>query len=53
MDEKVCDNCRWRDFWTGVCVNGYSEHCADYVNLEDSCKWWEPEFRRNDDGTIR
>ena len=38
---KICKTCKYYYFFEGVCVNGYSEHRADFVDEEDSCEVWE------------
>lgn len=37
--KKYCFAC---DYWlSGVCVNGDSEHCADFRYPDDSCEHWK------------
>ena len=39
---KCCKNCYWlSDEFTSVCVNGISEHRADFVSFDDCCPEWE------------
>lgn len=38
---KTCDNCKWYAEFEGVCCNGNSEHCADFVNEDEPCEEWE------------
>ena len=41
MDEsKYCSTCQWYAD-NGVCVNGDSEHCADFRSEDDGCEMWE------------
>ena len=42
MNDKNCETCKWRsDDFTSACVNGESEHCADFVSEDDWCEEWE------------
>lgn len=41
--KKRCSNCRWCEPFMGICFNGDSEHCADYVDADDVCPEWEEE----------
>ena len=42
MSDRVCKNCKWHsDDFTSACVNGESEHCADFVSENDGCEEWE------------
>jgi len=49
--KKICDTCRWAGKGDGktlligdiVCVNDKSEHIADFVSKNDTCKLWEAE----------
>lgn len=43
-DKKCCSNCKWYETFNGVCFNGDSEHCADYVDADDECPLWETEI---------
>lgn len=38
---KICSTCHWYAEFEGVCCNGDSEHCADFVEPEDGCEEWE------------
>lgn len=46
-NERKCENCKWchkqkvGDDWDKICVNGDSEHVADWVEYEDSCNCFE------------
>ena len=40
-NKPVCKTCQYYYDFEGVCVNGYSEHCADFVDEDDSCEAWE------------
>ena len=40
-DEETCETCNWYDAFSGVCCNGDSEHRADFMNKDYSCRWWE------------
>ena len=45
--EKTCRTCWWlSDEFTSVCVNEGSPHCADFVLLNDSCPWYDPDERK-------
>lgn len=49
--KKICDTCLWAGKGDGkilhigdiVCVNDKSEHLADFVSKNDTCKLWEPQ----------
>ena len=43
MDDKCCENCRWRSGIGHVlaCTNYDSENYGDYVEDEDWCDEWE------------
>lgn len=34
-----CDTCRWWEPYNGVCLNGDSPYCADFVTY--GCEEWE------------
>ena len=35
----TCNTCRWWEPFQGVCFNGDSPYCADFVN--DGCSEWK------------
>ena len=35
-----CKNCDYYAEFEGVCCNGESEHCADFVSTNTSCEHW-------------
>lgn len=37
----TCVACRWYADDVGVCVNGESPNCADFVSRDDGCACWE------------
>lgn len=39
--DKTCANCKWYEPFVGVCFNGYSLRCADFVDDEYYCAAWE------------
>lgn len=39
--EINCKTCRRHDYFTWVCFNGDSEHCADFTEPECCCEFWE------------
>lgn len=41
MEEKSYSNCKWYEHFNGVCCNGDSEYCADYVDNDHVCTEWE------------
>lgn len=48
MDEedRTCSNCKWFEDFEGVCFNGDSEHCADYMwDEDDCCNKWERKIK--------
>lgn len=40
---KTCSTCDWwaSDPMVWVCLNGDSEHCADFTDPDDTCPCWE------------
>lgn len=40
QDKKYCSTCKWYEVDVGVCVNGDSEHRADFRCLDDTCSAW-------------
>lgn len=41
METRVCQTCRWLDYWFGVCCNGESEWGADVPPENYGCEHWE------------
>ena len=42
QDIMLCITCRWFADEPGVCCNGDSEHCADFMwNDDDGCERWK------------
>lgn len=44
MRERItytCKYCKWHDDFTGACINGDSEHVADFTDMADTCDKWE------------
>ena len=39
--EKRYEICRWYEDYNGVCCNGDSEYCADFMDDNDTCEKWE------------
>ena len=39
--KKYCSTCHWYAEDVGTCVNGDSEHCADFRCLDDTCEHWK------------
>ena len=41
--DKTCSTCDWwaSDPMVWVCLNGDSEHCADFTGPDDTCPCWE------------
>ena len=39
--DKCCGNCGFYEDFSGVCFNGDSPNCADFMSTEDSCEAWE------------
>jgi len=46
---NCCATCRWYEDFQGVCFNGDSEYCADFIDPEDVCECWE-EMEANENG---
>lgn len=42
-DKKCCSSCKWYETFNGVCFNGDSENCADFVDADGVCPEWEEE----------
>ena len=44
---KCCGNCKYHQYEEYdkgyVCVNDSSEHCTDWTENDDTCKYWEQE----------
>ena len=38
---RTCSTCRWYEDFQGVCFNGDSEYCADFIDPGDVCECWE------------
>lgn len=38
---KCCATCRWYASFEGVCCNGDSLHCADFIDADKVCEEWE------------
>ena len=42
---KICGNCKWHvkeEITQGkVCVNGDSEKCTEFTEIDDTCRAWE------------
>lgn len=38
---QTCKSCKWYAEFEGVCCNGDSEHCADFIDADKSCGEWE------------
>lgn len=41
MSENCCKACEWYCEFEGVCVNGDSDHVADFINPESYCDEFE------------
>lgn len=41
MSEKNCETCAWYEDFQGVCFNGNSPYCADFIGPETVCPEWE------------
>lgn len=41
MSKRCCETCKWYEDFAGVCCNGDSEHCADFVDGSSLCEEWE------------
>ncbi len=38
---KCCATCAWYEDFQGVCCNGDSPHCADFIEPDQRCREWE------------
>jgi len=47
---KTCGNCNWYADYEGVCVNGESPNCADFVDAHCTCEKWEKEIIEENQG---
>jgi len=39
--KQNCGSCAWYEDFQGVCCNGDSPYCADFVNADQVCEFWE------------
>ena len=39
--KRCCKTCKWYEDYQGVCFNGDSEYCADFIDPGDVCECWE------------
>lgn len=37
----TCENCRWWEPFQGVCFNGDSPYCADFIDGNEMCGFWD------------
>ena len=44
--KRRCKTCKWYEEFMGVCFNGDSPHCADFIDPKQRCRCWE---RRDED----
>lgn len=51
MNQKTCMNCKWLDYWFGVCTNGDSDWCADTPPEKWRCQFWE-ELEEHDESDM-
>lgn len=40
-DNHRCGTCCWYEKFTGVCFNGESSSCADFMQKDNYCENWE------------
>lgn len=40
-EKRYCCTCRRYAKFEGVCCNGESEYCTEFMCLDDSCDKWE------------
>lgn len=40
-EKKCCGTCKWYEGFQGVCMNGDSEHRADFTDGDQYCEVWE------------
>ena len=38
---KCCATCAWYEEYQGVCFNGDSPNCADFIDADEVCGEWE------------
>lgn len=48
----TCDNCIWYYEPFGTCCNGDSPYCADILNENDTCEYFEEKDKENNDRKI-
>ena len=46
---KTCSTCRWYAEFEGVCCNGDSPHCADFIDADKVCEEWEEKEAGHED----
>lgn len=39
--KPICENCKWRDDFTGVCCNDKSPYVTDYKDDDECCPVYE------------
>ena len=39
-NSKSCATCDWYEDYQGVCFNGDSPHCADFMGPKECCEFW-------------
>lgn len=40
--KRICETCRWYEPFNGVCCNGSSEYCTEFMWQDgDGCEKWE------------
>ena len=44
--DRTCSTCLWYEDFQGVCFNGDSPYCADFIDADKACGEWE---RKHDD----
>lgn len=42
-----CYTCKWYEDFQGVCCNGDSPNCADFMDAYDNCEEWEDRDETN------
>ena len=42
LNPNNCNNCEYYEWYNGVCFNGDSPNCADFMDSNDTCKHFVP-----------
>ena len=46
--KRNCGSCKYHDFFSGACFNGYSPRCADFTRDDEHCRQWSEKEEASD-----